>query len=55
MKKSFLKLTGLALAAVLVLGMFSCSNGSNDDPVFHQLQIRKPSQPQHSVLFQVKL
>lgn len=33
MKSILKKVTGLALIATLTLGMFSCSNGSTDDPV----------------------
>ena len=33
MKSILKKVAGVALAAVLALGMFSCSNGSIDDPV----------------------
>ena len=33
MKSILKKITGIALAAVLALGMFGCSSGSSDDPV----------------------
>ena len=33
MKSILKKVAGVAVAAVLALGMFSCSNGSIDDPV----------------------
>ena len=33
MKSILKKVAGVALAAVLALGMFSCSNGSSDDSV----------------------
>ena len=33
MKSILKKVIGIAITAVLALGMFSCSNGSNDDPV----------------------
>ena len=42
MKSILKKITGVALAAVLALGMFSCSIG-NDDPV------KETVAPQHSV------
>ena len=33
MKSILKKVAGLALAAVLALGMIGCSSGSSDDPV----------------------
>ena len=42
MKSILKKVVGLALAAVLALGMIGCSNGSSDDPVMPPVSGMQP-------------
>lgn len=40
MKSILKKVAGVAITAVLALGMFSCSNGSTDDPVLPPAKVK---------------